>query len=314
MAIPTLSAISPSTIYTGGQQVTLTGTNFRGPYAVVATGPVPTPPPTVEVFFDGVPATRAFWVSSTEVRCTAPNHNKGSVSVTLNNLDSTGNPIAGETVTVADFVVYARADLSIESDFTRVSRALLLLLKQQVIDNVVMSVETDFTDTPGATSFDLVASASTPCVVLFPPTTKLNLFYDMDLTPARSTGSNTFEERRFMRTVDISWRINLVDDHETRVENLTALLQQFFTINTWLYLDRDPSNLGLGKVRYEMQVGEFGSSGAPNNSNLRTVSSTVTVRGFTYEDVAGFVGSMVERTGGTATDVEFNLNGETRTV
>ena len=315
MAIPTLASADPAVLFTGGQFVTLTGTNFRGPYTPPNTnGPLPTPPPTMSITFDGVPATKLAWVSATEVSCTATNHDPGAVSIVLKNLDVNGAPIAGEVVTASGIATYARADLAIEDDFLRLSRALLRLLKQQTIANTVMTTEVDYTDNAGAMTFDFVNVAELPCVVLGAPTTKQNSFYDLDLVPERSTGSDTFEQRRFMRTVDVTWKLTVLDQYQARTQNLLALVQKFFTINNWLYLDRDPSDLSLGQVRYEMQCGEFGSVGTPNNNNIRMFSGDVTVRGFTFEDVAGFPGSMVSRRGGTAETIEFVIGSETNTV
>ncbi len=311
MAVPTLTACAPSSVFTGGQLVTLTGTNFRGPYALPASGPVPVPPPTMEIRFGGALASNVAWVSSTSVMCQAPNHDPGAVTISLQNLDATGAPISGEAVIVSGLATYARADLTTESDFTRLTRALLLLLTQQTIENVVQTVETDYTDNAGAIEFNFVNTAKLPCVVLSAPTTKTDAFYDLDLIPERSTGSTTYEQRRLMRTVDVTWKVLVIDDHQVRIQNLLALVQQFFTLNNWLYLDRDPSDLSLGQVRYEMQCGEFGSTGIPNNHNLRAFAGDVTIRGFTYEDVAGAPGTMLRRKGGTADTIEFGVAGDT---
>ncbi len=313
MAIPTITSASPNTLYTGGQIVTINGTNFRGPYAVPSTGVVPTPPPTVSVLFDGVAADKVVWISATKITCLAPNHDPGVCSVTIKNLDSSGVPIAGETVTAASLVSFARADLSIKTDFSRLSENLLLLLRQQIIANVVMTTETDYTSDASAATFNFVAVAELPCVVVHAPTTKLNSFYDLDLIPEKATDTG-YEQRRFMRTVDVSWKILVLDDHQGRTQNLLALVQQFFTINNWLYLDRDPSNLSLGKVQYEMQCGEFGSIGDPNNNNVRGFSGDVTVRGFGFEDVAGFPGTMISRQGGTADSITYSLGNEGRVI
>lgn len=310
MAVPTLTACAPSTVFTGGQLVTLTGTNFRGPYPLPASGPVPTPPPTVAITFDGVLASGVAWISATELTCFAPNHDPGSAVIQIQNLDSSGNPISGEAVSASGLVTYKRADLTVESDFTRLTRTLLLLMRQQIIDNVVQTVESDYTSDADRAQFNFVETATLPCVVLFAPTTKENLFYDWELTPERQTSDTTYEERRFMKTVDVTWKIVLLDDHQTRMQNLVALVQNFFTINNWLYMDRDPSNLPLGKVRYEMEADDFGSTGTPNNSNVRAFSGSVTVRGFTYEDVAGMPGTMLSRRGGTVEGIELYTLGE----
>ena len=314
MAVPTVTACAPATVFTGGQLVVLTGTGFRGPYPLPASGPVPTPPPTMDIRFDGVPATKVSWLSATRVSCIAPNHDPGAVDVSVQNLDADGDPISGELVVASGLVTYARADLSFESDFTRLTRALLRLLKQQTIENVVQTIETDYTDDATALQFNFVNVSKLPCVVLMAPTTKIDSFYDLDLIPERATGYATFEQRRLMRTVDVTWKILVIDDHQVRIQNLLALVQQFFTLNNWLYLDRDPADLSLGQVRYEMQCGEFGSIGTPNTNNLRAFNGDVTVRGFTYEDVAGAPGTMLSRQGGTADTISFGIAGESRSV
>ncbi len=301
MAIPTVSACAPSTIFTGGQFVTLTGTNFRLAYpAPIVGGVLPVPPPTVSVTFDGVEAERVCVFSATELTCIAPPHDPGAVTIVVRNLDVAGAPISGEVATALAGVTYARADLSIESDFTRLTRALAKVLKRQIIDNVVITTDTDFSERAGETSFEVVDVGSLPCIVIGVPTTKQDAFYDLDLTPQVNRGE-VFDERRYMRTVDVTWKISGYDDKAIRSLNLLALTQQVFSINNWLYLDVDPADLSKGQVRYEMLAGDFGATGNANNSNVRSFAGEVTIKGFTFEDVAGFPGSMIASTGGTVT-------------
>jgi hypothetical protein len=301
MAIPTLASCAPATVFTAGQFVTLTGTNFRLAYpAPDVAGILPVPPPTVAVSFGGVAAERVCVFSATELTCIAPPHDPGAVAVTVQNLDVNGAPIAGEVVTLAAAATYARADLSIESDFTRITRALAKMLKQQIIDNVVITTDTDFSERAGETSFEVVDVGSLPCIVIGIPTTKINMFYDLDLTPEVVRGA-VFDQRRYMRTVDITWKISGYDDKTIRASNLLALTQQVFSINDWLFVDIDPSDLSKGKVQYEMEAGDFGATGSASNSNVRSFAGEVTIKGFTFEDVAGFPGSMIGLTGGTIT-------------
>jgi len=301
--VPTFTSCAPATIFTGGQFVTITGSNFRTAYPLPdLDGPIPTPPPTVSVQFDGVEAERVAVFSATELTCIAPPHDPGTATIVIRNLDEDGNPISGQIVTAAAGVTYARADLSVEDDFTRVTRALAQLLKRQTIENVVITKDTDFSERAGEVDFNVVDVANLPALVIGLPTTKEDLFYDLDLTPEIVRG-DVYDQRRYMRTVDITWKVSGFDDKSIRASNLLALVQKVFNINDWLYVDVDPTDASKGQVRYEMDAGDFGFAGAPGNSNVRMFAGEVMIRGFTFEDVASFPGSMIGSTG-----VVFTIN------
>lgn len=306
MAVPTLSACAPNLIFTGGQLVTLTGTNFRLPYPLPSdvNGPYPTPPPTVAVTVNGTPTVDVRVLSDTQLTCIVGANDEASaasVTIALQNLDVNGNPIGGELVSATGLLDFSRPDLTLEADFTRATRALLKLIKQQVIPNVIMTVETDYSSTPGVTVFDVPEIASLPAVVLSGPKSKWNPIYEYDKTPEQAVGSTGFNRRRMIRTVDLTWQVTVYDDHELRILNLFALMEQFVVSNVWLYVQRDPSDSSLGTVRYELEEAEeWQITTAPNTSNVKSFSGQLLIRGFQYEDIIGFPNQMVRETGQTA--------------
>src|SRR5687767_11909854 len=103
MAVPTITAVSPSVIYTGGQMIAVTGTNFRTAYPPPdVDGPLPVPPPTVQVLIGTSAARKVVVSSTTTLTCITPPVEPGAVTVTVKNLDAAGNPIAGETVSATN--------------------------------------------------------------------------------------------------------------------------------------------------------------------------------------------------------------------
>lgn len=272
------------------------------------------PPPTVAVTIGGVAAPKVVVKSSTELTCFAPAGRPGPkdapnppVAVSVQNLNSSGNPIGGELATAAAAMTYVRADLSIDADFTRVVRALINLLKDQAIDNVVKQTSVDFSDTPGAAEFDITQLGALPCVVLSGPRVKENFFYDLDrqLEVAVAGG---YQTRFTFLTVDLSFKIAGYDDHEGRALNLFALVQQVFSINSFLVMDRDPADPSKGTVSYEMVWRDYEFQDSPSNADVKSFQGEVLIRGFQFEDVAGFA-NRVAQTGGIADNVEVAAGG-----
>ena len=297
-------------MFASGQLVTITGTNFRTAYpAPSVNGPLPAPPPTMAVTIGGVAASSVVVLSSTELTCFTPAGRPGprstpnpAVAISVQNLDVDGNPISGEAATLAAALRFVRADLSIDADFTRVVRALINLLKDQTIENVTKQSSVDFSDTPGASEFDITQLGDLPCVVLSGPTVKENAFYDLDrrLEVAVPGG---YQSRLTFLTVDLTFKISGYDNNESRALNLFALVQQVFSINTFLVMDRDAADPSKGKVSYEMVWRDHQFQDAANISDVRSFTGEVLIRGFQFEDVAGFANRVVE-TGGIVDNVE----------
>jgi hypothetical protein len=312
VAVPTLSTCAPTQLFTGGQLVTITGTGFQTPYPLPEiNGPYPPPIPTVEVTFNGRLAQDVRVDSSTSLTCIAPAGDEGAATVVLKNLDDEGAPIPGEVVTSAVIATYARADLSVADDLQRLTRAFIKLLKQQVIPKVVRTTSTDFTDDAGKLEFNITDIAGPlPVIGLTGPALRRNLFYGQGGGEVEQRGTNHVR-RRYMRTSDIVFKVTAFDNMEGRILNLQGLLTKVFEINTYFELQRDPADTSKGYVYYECDAGDFNDIGGPNNSDVRAVTGDVTLRGFTFEDVASFPDSMVAAKGTEVDSIELQ---PTRTI
>lgn len=311
MSVPTITSVTPSTVFAGGQLITIVGTNFRLPYPPPGAfvGPLPVPPPTMAITIGGQAATRVVVRSATEVTCFTPKGKPGKtsapnppVAVQVQNLDVTGAPIGGEVATMAAAISFVRVDLSIDDDFTRLVRALLNLLKDQVIENVTKQTSVDYGDNAGSPSFDITNVGALPALVVAGPTVKEDNFYDLERRPEVSVMGG-YQTRLSWLTTDLVFKIYGFDNNEARALNLFALTNKVLSFETFLTMDRDPADLSKGTVSYEMAWQGFQFQDLANTSDVRSFSGELIVRGYQFEDATGFPNRVVE-SGGTAEDIE----------
>jgi hypothetical protein len=297
MSIPSITSISPISGPTAGSLlIEVLGAGFQLPAGTA---------PSVRVLFGSRPAREVRVVSSGQLSCLVPPGRTGPADVVVQNLDTAGAPIAGEEAVAPGAFTYVPQPLAVEADLTRLVRTLLHELKRQVIDNVVLTVHTDFDAGVGA-ELHLAQIARLPGLVLVGPELTENRFFSINQLPEVPTEPGQFAQRRVPYTVDLGFTVIGVSDHTTELLNLMAAAQLFFHRNPYLELDRDPADPGAGRVRYEMAVGRDGElkvTSQPNESNVRSFSGRFVVRGFDLEDLPGSPGEGVVARGVVANDV-----------
>jgi hypothetical protein len=272
--------------------------------------PTQPPSPTVAVFVGGRPATEVQVRSSERLSFLTPASDGGTVEVVVRNLDDTGVPLPGEEAILPAGFTYARPPLTTESDLTRLVRTLLRELKRQVIENVVLTVHTDF----GAESGDelhLAEVASLPALVLVGPELVENRFYSLNSRPETPASPGMFARRRTPYTVDLGFTLVGASDHTVELLNLLAATKDFFHRNPFIEMERDASNPAAGRVRYELDVtanGDLKVTSQPNTSNLRSFSGAFTLRGFDFEELAGFPGDSVVARGARVDELALELS------
>jgi hypothetical protein len=234
-----------------------------------------------------------------------PASDVGVVDVVVRNLDDVGAPLPGEEAIFPGGFTYARPPLTTESDLTRLVRAVLRELKRQVIDNVVLTVHTDFAE-EGGDELHLAEVASLPALVLVGPELAENRFYSLNSRPEAPEGSGLFARYRVPHTVDLGFTLVGASDHTVELLNLLAATELFFHRNKFIEMDRDAANPAGGRVRYELDLtpnGDFKVTSQPNESNVRSFSGAYTLRGFDFEGLAGFPGDSVVEHGALVGEV-----------
>ncbi len=222
---------------------------------------------------------------------------EGTVDVVITNLDDNGVPIGGESITVEDAYTYRRPrlDHANQHDLTRMVRQVIREWKRQVLAEVV---HTDSTDYDSDTVTAAVEIAQLPAIVLLGPDTPENRFYSVNELPDELV-NGVVEIRRKPHTVDLLFDVVGLSDSTVQCLNLMASATEFMNRNPYIFLDRDPDDPAAGQVQYEFDFqpgGDFVRSRRANNSNLRTFSGSILVRGFDIEGYAGFADDAVRST------------------
>jgi hypothetical protein len=310
VAVPTITSLDPVIGPSAGRsQIQIFGSNFRLPTAAPAppTGAVvPEAPPSVEVLFGTEPALSVQVIDAGVIRAVTPIHDVGAFDVTVRNIDDAGVLIPGETVTEIDGYAFARPKLTAEfpSDLQRLVRTVIRELKRQVIEEVNLTVHTDFDEATGA-SLALAKLAKIPALILAGPELSENRFFslnakqDTDAIVADSgpPDGHEFVTTRAPYTVDLTFTIVGVTNLQAELLNLMTATTMFFESNKFLLMDRDGSDPSKGRVEYEMDLttdGDLRASGDPNNSNIRTFVGSFEIRGFDIQQVFGMDSGMIE--------------------
>lgn len=296
MAVPTITTpLTTTSGRTGGRfLLVVTGTNFRvvhGP--LPPTGPVPKQPPTIRVWFvngaELTEAERVDVISATQLHVLVPSHDAAVVGLRVANVDTSGNTIPGEVVTAPNAFEFKRPMLSGEARtaeriLARVVRTLRQLFVREVLENVAITVHTDFDATP-EDGFNTIEVAKLPSLLMVGPNLTLNRFYSSNVKRSVDLMDGGFAELRPSRTVDLGFTLLGLSEFKQELLNFTQEVAAFFERNPYLYVLRDPANAALGKVRYELALtSDPQTAGAPNDSNVRQFSAECVVRGVDLDD------------------------------
>lgn len=293
VAKPTIASVQPANGFAGGHTlIDITGGGFRAPLRAL---PAVT---TVAVEVGGKSAEAVAVISQSRLQFSLPANDLGVADVVVRNLDDAGFPIPDEEAIAPGAFTYVRPSITDESDLTRAVRSLIRELKRQVLENVALTVQTDFEDETDA-QLAVTHVASLPALVLVGPDVRENRFFSVNQLPEQPDGSGGFVRRRAPRTVDLGFTIVGVSDHTAELLNLLTATEVFFNRNKYLALDRDPANAAAGVVQYEMDLapdGDLRVSSQPNGSNIRNFSGSFVVRGVDIEGLPGLPDeSVVER-------------------
>jgi hypothetical protein len=305
MAVPTITSVTPSTVWTGGQLVVVRGTGFRLPPEppVSTAGPLPDPLPTVGVLVGGVAAAAVQVLSETMLSCKLPaaDPTPAPVPLVVRNLDDTGQPIAGESATMAEAVTYARPDLSVEEDGGRVERALIRLLKRQVLANVVnLGTGPDFGEAP----FTVTEVAAPPGLLLTGPRVREDRPHwnrqRGAVTSPSVTGAGV-DIRRRPDVVSLEYTIGGYARSGAQATSLLFIARKVLGENAFLEVQRAPDDPAKGTIKYQMIVpleAEIRDTSTPNKDGMHSFDGlVVAIHGVALEDITCFQSQAIERVG-----------------
>ncbi len=293
MSAPSITSVSPTTGPTGGRRVIrIEGADFRLPPAPALSGVTTAPNPSVRVYFGTEEATEVSVLTTGKLNALLPPAafdlvaGPGLVDVRVENVDQDGVLIGAETATATDAFTYARpqlnANVGTESILARVVRTIITKLRREVINNVELTVSTDYDDST-SDGADVAMLAALPGLVIVGPKLKENRYYSTNEPRKTTTSGRTFQDRPPM-TVDAAFTIVGVDDSANRLINLQAETISFFQRNKTLRILRDATIPG-DFVEYEMDHEDSPSwAGATNNSSLHVFNGSFLIRGIDIDE------------------------------
>lgn len=278
----------------GGNIVELYGDAFRLPYEVPAGPTSGEPLPTVEVLFGTAPALRADVVRSNFIRAIAPgsplqsvsaggvSSPEGPVDITIRNLDAAGVPIPGEELIVPNAYTYTRVGITAADDavLRYIDREFILRWRRDTIENVSKGSHTEW-DPDTLDDLNILSLAEIPAIVLVGPDQPENRFYTKRDHQEVEQPDGTVALVPPSRTVDLEYDVMIIADTEGQLMALVGLVRSFIRDTPYFELPRCPTDLSLGTVKYELDEldGNTTRQNRPNNSNIRTYTLTVTIRG-----------------------------------
>ena len=243
MTVPIIDQITPSSGPTsGGDTVRIVGRNFSSQ---------------VQVLFGGIAGEILFVNLESEsqvVDVRTPPHEPGYVDVEIINLDESGALVSGEEAKSSESYRYVREEIVKESLLTRLIRRLLRNLKKQLLLNTSLTVSLNYDDT-FLDGMNIIAMAELPSVVLSGPRVRENKFYSTcEAQQTLVDGELGLEVIRHRPpfTVDLEFTLTVASNSTVELLNLMAATATFLNRNRWLELPRDPANLLVDIIRWEM--------------------------------------------------------------
>jgi len=251
--VPSIYDITPAEgLASGRERVQITGAFFRLPEE--PPNNVPTDGArrdTARVLFGGVPAdltavlTDGLIVAVTPAYTGTPGSLPAAVDVTVQNLDDSGAPIAGEEYTLPGGYVYRRPDIVVASGIQWVTRQVLRDLRRNLIDNVASATSPDWASDPGTT---LTAVAELPAVLVDGPTIEENAFYRTSAVEERANADGA-NMNAGPFTADLSWDIILLARRKTEALNLCDVLTRYVRRRPTFTFERGPSDTTVVECR-----------------------------------------------------------------
>lgn len=282
--VPTISSVTPSTgPAAGGALVKILGTNFRlfVPVAYGETDGIAYS--RVRVTFGGVVAPRVDVYLSTELEVVTPEYGGDleqtefpAVSIVVQNLDDSGVPISGETVTSPAAYTYTREPLrrptqDPASPYERVTRRLLQLVKRQLLLNANLHVHTDYSD-DGIS----ITPAGVPSLNISGPDVYPDAYgwENEPIEEVQQDGSVFVYPNPMMHQFD--YTVTGHSDSWSEVLSMQGALRKFPWKNAWFVMTGDvPAN---AQLRMPLVArGDPTIDSSIGNANLRTCSISLSI-------------------------------------
>lgn len=302
MAVPTITSLSPASGHTGGQTlVEIVGTNFRVPAYPPAEGVTETPV-TMRVTFGGEAGTLVGVIDEETLLVLTPSHDESGVpatslneaiaasDVTVENLDDNGDPIVGESATLAEAFSFRKPVLNVPTTTERVLEELQRQLQRALPRGVelVYDPHTDYDDETGD-ALNIVRFARLPGVGLTGlRTPKSQVASDRGEITVEIDDSRSVTRRAPIKR-DAILTVIAASDSRHELGRLSLAIQQIFEKLTTLRIPLDIGDASRGYAEYDVIYGhgEVTHGDRQGLGNVMAVSGELQIFGIEETDLLG---------------------------
>ena len=213
------------------------------------------------------------------VKALTPPSSPGEATVRAGELDADGAVIPSSVATWSGAFTYRREDILEESNLTRLTRALLRLIKDQVLEDTSISVSVDYDDT-AADGLSVISMAALPSIVLSGPRITPNRPYSEHVLVEEMGEDDQTVLYRQPAAVDLVFDLSCASERTVELLNLMTALARVGEANTTLALPKDPSAPEAGTVTYELELAKDFKTSLRGKGDVRVFTSSLYVRGF----------------------------------
>ena len=170
-----------------------------------------------------------------------------------------------------------------ESDLTRVVRALVQRMKADVHPNTLLSVSPEYDEAPES-GLSVVPLATLPSVVLSGPTLRQSRTLRTHDGPVLEV-DGVATRLGPVATFDLGFSVTVAAGRTHELLELMATMSTFLHQARWLVVARDPEHPDAGNVRYEIDAdGEFRTQ-LRGPDEVRVFTCALVVRGFDVHEI-----------------------------
>lgn len=300
MAIPTIVSLDPDNGLTRGDNIVrIVGTNFPLPI-ILSTGYLGgDQQKTVSVKFEGQESEWAYAASPELIMARVPEYRGPhdisypvALDVRVANLDSNGDEIPTENVTLAEGYSVNRPGLSGQSYFQSVVRAFIHLFKRHVLPNVFSTNSRDSASDPS--EGDARARASAPSITLVGPRATQDRIHNYDrLEEQEDPGDvDSFIRRRHPTSVDFSFGLVIYAVGSGHLFSLQQSCINLFRDITHIRVPVDDAAPDGDYTEYEISMPwlfEPDTEDDPNSSDLFVARAGVMIHGVQVDSRDGTI-------------------------
>jgi hypothetical protein len=217
-----------------------------------------------------------------------PPHPAGAVDVAITTLDAVGVPLP-DVVVAPRAYTFDAPDLLGDADLTRICRAVVQLLRRDLLVNTHLAVHVDvdpaILDAADPTGpLRVTPIATVPSVVVSGPALRPSGPYRSTAPAVARVDAETVFALRPATIVDLAFTLTGASRSVAELLNLFAVTRRCLARTPWLVMPRDPDDATAGTVRWDLDPDGDWRTQLPGADGVHSFTGGLIVRGVALDD------------------------------